>query len=367
MDGAAGSQNRRFREIFSMLMALFAISIPVPNLQRTPMRATRCPAKLAALPFCIAQDVYLYWLAVGFAAQAILLVKHPLAAGPNLQVCWPAPFCSRRYLQSGCTKQFLVSILSEGGSRRASVPPAPRKIASSAASRALSAPASSSAIVSPYMAACLRKECSYCAAWSATDRIAHAAEFVVIFSMNRGIFWHSLQRISSFGDCLRSLRRSQLALQHLWRGRPRRAGISACARSHGSMWFLAKNLMSAGNHRCTGGAYLGHYLCVGSSARSGCDANLHGIVDGLCRGHESGHWNHAIDPGAPPFRAGTGKTPTRPVPPIAAARCWFLQCCSAAYCCRFRGYRIELFRLPWLALWVSARLPSRRFLPMRSC
>ncbi|HKN19990.1 MAG TPA: hypothetical protein VJX73_01165, partial [Terracidiphilus sp.] len=71
--------NRRFREIFSVLMALFAISIQFMNLQRTPLRApgTRSSWLIAVLH---SSGSNLYWLPSGCAAQAILLVKHPLAA-----------------------------------------------------------------------------------------------------------------------------------------------------------------------------------------------------------------------------------------------------------------------------------------------
>ena len=40
--------NRRFREIFSMLMALFAVGIQFLNLQRSPMHGARRPQQLAA-------------------------------------------------------------------------------------------------------------------------------------------------------------------------------------------------------------------------------------------------------------------------------------------------------------------------------
>ena len=177
--------NRRFREIFSMLMALFAISIQFLNLQRTPMRApgARQSWLLAVLH---SSGSYLYWLPSGFAAQAILLVKHPLAALAQFAgllasaVLFAAVFAVRLH------KQFLGEYLGEGGSRRASVPLAPRKKAPAPQPAALSAPASSSAIVSPILAACLRKEWLILSGNGAQlIGLVTPLMFVVIFSMNR--------------------------------------------------------------------------------------------------------------------------------------------------------------------------------------
>jgi ABC-2 type transport system permease protein len=177
--------NRRFREIFSMLMALFVVSIQFMNLQRAPMRApgTRSSWLLAVLH---SSGSYLYWLPSGFAAQAILLVKHPLAAVAQFAgllastVLFAAVFAVRLH------KEFLGEHLSEGASRRVQVPSAPRVKAQSPQPAARSAPAASGVIVSPTVAACLRKE------WlilrgngSQLIGLLTPLMFVVIFSMNR--------------------------------------------------------------------------------------------------------------------------------------------------------------------------------------
>lgn len=177
--------NRRFREIFSMLMALFAVSIQFMNLQRTPMRApgVRSSWLLAVLR---SSGSYLYWLPSGFAAQAILLVKHPLAALAQFggllasTVLFAAVFAVRLH------KQFLGEHLSEGVSRRVQVQTAPRVKAPVPQPAALTAPAASGAIFSPTVAACLRKE------WlilrgNGTQLIGLLTPllFLVIFSMNR--------------------------------------------------------------------------------------------------------------------------------------------------------------------------------------
>jgi ABC-2 type transport system permease protein len=177
--------NRRFREIFSMLMALFAVSIQFINLQRGPMRAAGVRSSWL-INILHSSGSYLYWLPSGFAAQAILLVKHPLAAVVQFAgllastVLFAAVFAIRLH------KQFLGEHLSEGVSRRVQAPSTPRVNAPALQSAALSAPAASGAVFSPIMAACLRKE------WlilrgNGTQLIGLLTPlmFVVIFSMNR--------------------------------------------------------------------------------------------------------------------------------------------------------------------------------------
>ena len=110
--------NRRFREIFSMLMALFAVGIQFLNLQRTSMRGPGARSSWL-LNVLHSSGSYLYWLPPGFAAQAILLVKHPLAALAQFvgllasTALFAAVFAIRLH------KQFLGEYLSEGVSRRA--------------------------------------------------------------------------------------------------------------------------------------------------------------------------------------------------------------------------------------------------------
>jgi len=177
--------NRRFREIFSMLMALFAVSIQFMNLQRTPMRALGVRSSWL-INILHSSGSYLNWLPPGFAAQAILLVKHPLAAVAQFAgllastVLFAAVFAIRLH------KQFLGEHLSEGVSRRVQVQSALRVKAAAPQPAALSAPAATGAIFSPTVAACLRKE------WlilrgNGTQLIGLLTPlmFVVIFSMNR--------------------------------------------------------------------------------------------------------------------------------------------------------------------------------------
>jgi ABC-2 type transport system permease protein len=177
--------NRRFREIFSMLMALFAVSIQFLNLHQTstPAPGARGSWLLAVLH---SSGSYLYWLPSGFAAQAILLVKHPLEALAQFAGLLASTALFAAVFAIRLHKQFLGEHLGEGVSRRASPRPASRRIALAPHPAALSAPALSAAIVSPIVAACLRKE------WlilrgNGTQMIGLLTPlmFVVIFSMNR--------------------------------------------------------------------------------------------------------------------------------------------------------------------------------------
>jgi ABC-2 type transport system permease protein len=177
--------NRRFREIFSMLMALFAVSIQFINLQRTPMRApgARSSWLLAVLH---SSGSYLYWLPSGFAAQAILLVKHPLAAVAQFAALLASTVLFAAVFAVRLHKQFLGEHLGEGVSGREKVQSAPRVNAPAPQSAALSRPAASGAIVSPTVAACLRKEW-FILRGNGTQLIGLLTPllFVVIFSMNR--------------------------------------------------------------------------------------------------------------------------------------------------------------------------------------
>lgn len=176
--------NRRFREIFSMLMALFAVSFQFLNLHRT---STRSPGARSTwlLGILNSSGSYHAWLPTGFAAQAILLAKHPQAASAQFAGLLASTALFAAVFAIRLHKQFLGEYLSDGGScveapsAAIAKPPQPQPIA-------LSAPAASSAIFPPTVAACLRKE------WlilrgNLTQVIGLLTPllFVVIFSMNR--------------------------------------------------------------------------------------------------------------------------------------------------------------------------------------
>lgn len=174
--------NRRFREIFSMLMALFAVSIQFLNLHQTSMhgRGARSSWLLNVLH---SSGSYLYWLPSGFAAQAILLVKHPLAALAQFAGLLASTALFAAVFAIRLHKQFLGEYLSEGVSRRAKAPSAPR--AKAPEPQPVARPASR-AFLSPVIAACLRKEWLILTS-NGTQLIGLLTPllFVVIFSMNR--------------------------------------------------------------------------------------------------------------------------------------------------------------------------------------
>jgi ABC-2 type transport system permease protein len=181
--------NRRFREIFSMLMALFAVSIQFLNLRRGPLQhdSMRAPGVRSSWLINIVHSsgAYLYWLPSGFAAQAILLVKHPLAALAQFAGLLASTALFASVFAIRLHKQFLGEHLGEGVSRRVKAPLAPRVNAPAPQSAALSTPAASGAIFSPIMAACLRKEWLILRS-NGTQLIGLLTPllFVVIFSMN---------------------------------------------------------------------------------------------------------------------------------------------------------------------------------------
>jgi ABC-2 type transport system permease protein len=176
--------NRRFREIFGMFMALFAVSIQFLNLHRTSVRGTGVRSSWM-INLLHSSGSYLYWLPSGFAAQAILLVKHPVAAVAQFAgllgstALFAAVFAIRLH------KQFLGEYLSEGAARSAPARSASR-VKAQTTQTALTAPAISGAVVSPIVAACLRKEW-FTLRGNGTQLIGLLTPlmFVVIFGMNR--------------------------------------------------------------------------------------------------------------------------------------------------------------------------------------
>jgi ABC-2 type transport system permease protein len=179
--------NRRFREIFSMLMALFAVSIQFLNLRRGTMRAlgTRSSWLLNILH---STGSYLYWLPSGFAAQAILLAKHPLAALAQFAGLLASTALFAAIFAIRLHKQFLGEYLSEGVAQRVNVQSAPRIKVSALEPAALSPPAATGAIFSPTVAACLRKEW-FILRGNGTQLIGLLTPlmFVIIFGMNRSL------------------------------------------------------------------------------------------------------------------------------------------------------------------------------------
>jgi ABC-2 type transport system permease protein len=179
--------NRRFREIFSMMMGLSFAAIQFMNLQRAPMRAHGARSSLF-LSAMHSSGPYVYWLPPGFAAQAILLAKHPLAACGQFAALLVSTVLFAAVFAIRLRKQFLGEYLSEGVNRRGPAQAAPRVRMPALETAARSAPAAAGAVFSSTVAACMRKD------WivlrnSGTQLIGMMTPLllVAIFSMNRGL------------------------------------------------------------------------------------------------------------------------------------------------------------------------------------
>ena len=180
--------NRRFREIFSILMALFAVGFQVLNLRQVPENA-RGEGGSLLMSLMYSSSSYLDWLPPGFAAQAILLVRHPLEAAANfagllaVTVLFLAVFAIR------LKKQFLGEYLSEGVSRRVSSQAAAHATKPLPQPASFAVPAAESAIISPAVAACLRKDWLILRSNGAQlIGLLMPLMFLTIFSMNQNIF-----------------------------------------------------------------------------------------------------------------------------------------------------------------------------------
>jgi ABC-2 type transport system permease protein len=179
--------NRRFREIFSMLMALFAVGIQFLNLQRTSMRM---PGARRSWLFAVlhSSGSYLYWIPSGFAAQAILLAKHPLAALAPFTGLLASTALFASVFAIRLRKQFLGEYLSESVAQHVKVRAAARIKVPALEPAALYPSTETGAIFSPSVAACLRKEW-FTLRGNGTQLIGLLTPliFVVIFGMNRGL------------------------------------------------------------------------------------------------------------------------------------------------------------------------------------
>ncbi len=153
--------NRRFREIFGLLMALFAVGIQFLSFQRASMRIPGAHDNWF-LRFLHGSGPYLHWLPPGFAANAILLApQHPAVALAQFAGLLASTALFAAVFAIRLHKQFLGEHLSEGVSRRTPANTVTRARALSRPPDALAAqarPQSSRADFPPVVGACLRKE-----------------------------------------------------------------------------------------------------------------------------------------------------------------------------------------------------------------
>jgi ABC-2 type transport system permease protein len=192
--------NRRFREIFSIFVAMCAVAFQLLNFQRTP--TTRGPNASSSwlVRFVRVSHGYLHWLPPGFASDAILKSTHFLAAiAPFIAlllstVLFAAVFAIRLH------KQFLGEFLSEGVSRRAPAKAASRAkaiaprpgaainpAASASAALRFALPEREWTAIPPVIAACLRKEWLTLLSNSA-QLMGMLYPLAILVVLNRGVF-----------------------------------------------------------------------------------------------------------------------------------------------------------------------------------
>ncbi len=180
--------NRRFREIFGVLMALLIVGFqmfefPARFLHVYGMRNSWL------LRFLSGSGPYLHWMPPGFAANAILLSAHPFGALAQFACLLASTALFAGVFAMRLHKQFLGEYLSEGGVRRAparSVSPR-EDLAATARGYGRAATKPRAPVFSPVIAACLRKE------WltfrgNSTQLIGLITPLIFIVILNRGIF-----------------------------------------------------------------------------------------------------------------------------------------------------------------------------------
>ncbi len=150
--------NRRFREIFSALMALFAVGFQFLNYQRAPTHAIGERSTLV-LNLLHSSGAGLRWLPPGFAANAILKQSHPFAALAQFAALLASATLFAAVFAIRLHKQFLGEYLSEGASRSANKSLAQRKpLPPRAGTTAGPMPIAVRRPFAPIVAACLHKE-----------------------------------------------------------------------------------------------------------------------------------------------------------------------------------------------------------------
>ena len=152
--------NRRFREIFSALMALSVVGFQFLNFQRAPARALGARSSWV-LSLLHSSGANLHWLPPGFAANAIVHLAHPFAAVANFAGLLASTALFAGVFAIRLHKQFLGEYLSEGVSRRANERSAQRNStrAQQASLAARSAPTEDAhPAFPPIVAACLHRE-----------------------------------------------------------------------------------------------------------------------------------------------------------------------------------------------------------------
>ncbi len=152
--------NRRFREIFSALMALTVVGFQFLNFQRAPTRALGGRSSMV-LNLLHSSGKGLQWMPPGFAANAIVHPAHLFAAVANFAGLLASTALFAAVFAIRLHKEFLDEYLGEGASRRGKGSSGQRLWSRSqlAGSAAMAAPPQGARpAFPPIVAACLRKE-----------------------------------------------------------------------------------------------------------------------------------------------------------------------------------------------------------------
>jgi ABC-2 type transport system permease protein len=179
--------NRRFREIFGVLMAVMIVGVQFLNFERATSQVHRVPSNLL-LWFLGGSGPYLHFTPPGFAANAILLSAYPFRALAQFACLLASTALCAGVFAIRMHKQFLGEYLSEGGVRSAPARSVSRAKTLPHTAVAMAAPAQTvRPVFSPVIAACLRKE------WltfrsNSTQWIGLITPLVFIVILNRGIF-----------------------------------------------------------------------------------------------------------------------------------------------------------------------------------
>jgi ABC-2 type transport system permease protein len=180
--------NRRFREIFSALMGLFAVGFQFLNYQRAPTHAIGGRSTWM-MNLLHSSGAGLQWLPPGFAANAIIRQSHPFAALAQFAALLASAALFAAVFAIRLHKQFLGEYLSEGASRSANRSLAQRRPLPQprAGSTAGPAPLAVRKPFAPIVAACLNKE------WltlrgNGVQMIGMLTPLVFVVILNRSVF-----------------------------------------------------------------------------------------------------------------------------------------------------------------------------------
>jgi ABC-2 type transport system permease protein len=182
---------RRAREIFTALMALVFVSFQFLNFHHPTLHNGRVPRTSWLTAFMHGTNHFLLWLPPGFATNSIFPLQHPLARLAQFAalLAWTGLFLAAFAFR--LHKQFLGEYLSEGAPRTSIRAGAPSKLrlggpAAPAGVFNQQLATSNQQLLSPTIAACLRKEWVYLRG-NSNQLIQMFTPLVFVFIFARGI------------------------------------------------------------------------------------------------------------------------------------------------------------------------------------